>query len=111
MNGIKQTPIPTPQIGMFNLIRFMAASIVVFYHFGGSTGLQNYSTVLLAGPQMVTLFFVLSGFVMVIAYHEQADLNPYKYYLSRFARIFPLYFLAMLSMVYFKHGKVTFLQI
>jgi peptidoglycan/LPS O-acetylase OafA/YrhL len=75
--------------------RFLAASIVVIFHFGRKTALAALAPGLLtAGPEMVSFFFVLSGFVMVVAYFER-DFSSKKYFLARIARILPAYLLAL----------------
>jgi len=86
------------RVESLTLFRFVAALIVVFFHFGGDTGLP---IALLAGPQMVTFFFVLSGFVMALAYFRRDPIDLKAYWWARFARIFPVYFVALLMMVVF----------
>ena len=41
----------------------------------------------------VTLFFVLSGFLITYRYYHQNPINIKKYLINRFARIYPMYFL------------------
>lgn len=41
----------------------------------------------------VTFFFVLSGFLITHRYFEQPEIDLKKYFVNRFARIFPMYFL------------------
>jgi peptidoglycan/LPS O-acetylase OafA/YrhL len=79
-------------------LRFIAAAVVVNFHFG----LQgpNYHGFFNAGPQMVSFFFVLSGFVLAIAYTDRMP-GLKAYYLARSARILPVYFLALLSLLVF----------
>lgn len=80
------------RIEALTFFRFVAAAIVVHFHFGAhATGVGG---VLSAGPEMVTFFFVLSGFVMGISYLPKA-LDKRSYWRARFARIMPLYLLAM----------------
>jgi len=45
---------------------------------------------------MVTFFFVLSGFVMYISYSGKIDFLYHEYWVNRLARIFPIYFIALL---------------
>ena len=67
---------------------------MVIYHYGReATGLNGFAV---AGPQMVTFFFVLSGFVMMLAYGAQASLDLRRFWLARVARIVPAYWLALL---------------
>jgi len=77
--------------------RFIAAFIVVIFHFGGNTQLAQLApNILTAGSQMVSFFFVLSGFVMVQAYGRRETLQPKHYWAARIARIAPVYLLALL---------------
>jgi len=80
------------RIDSLTFFRFVAASIVVIFHYGrDATGLQG---ILIAGPEMVTFFFVLSGFVMGISYLKK-DVKISYYWWARAARILPAYFLAL----------------
>ena len=84
------------KINSLTFFRFLAASIVVIFHYGKNTSLANIAPgFLTAGPEMVSFFFVLSGFVMMIANWDR-QLEPAKYYRERFARIAPTYYLAFL---------------
>ena len=87
------------RIESLTFFRYIAAVIVVNFHFGAATGLSG---TLVAGPQMVTFFFVLSGFVMVLAYFSRDRIDLRSYWWARFARIFPVYFVALLMMVALK---------
>src|SRR5690348_6524705 len=47
---------------------------------------------------VMAFFYALSGFLIVRIYHEQAQLSgPWlaKYFINRFARIYPVYFLLL----------------
>ncbi|MCA9003003.1 MAG: acyltransferase, partial [Planctomycetes bacterium] len=84
------------RIESLTFLRFVAALVVVIFHFGRqATGWTGFPV---AGPQMVTFFFVLSGFVMAIAYgaKERVAVGPFLW--ARTARIFPVY-LAALALV------------
>jgi peptidoglycan/LPS O-acetylase OafA/YrhL len=75
------------------LLRFVAAVLVVFKHY---SPIRN--VVVNQGGEAVTFFFVLSGFILVVAYKEQLKLGKFdktNFYLRRFARIYPLYLLAL----------------
>jgi len=66
-------------------IRFIAAFGVFVAHFGHFD----------FGAQGVSLFFVLSGFILQKVYTERH--NSFKqFYLARFARIYPAYFFSLL---------------
>jgi peptidoglycan/LPS O-acetylase OafA/YrhL len=81
--------------------RFVAAMMVFFSHFAipGVTGIPLQMT--LSGYAGVTLFFVLSGFVIAYTYLEQFEAgmtgrNVGAYLAARFARVYPLYLLFIL---------------
>ena len=89
------------KLNQLTFTRFLAASTIVVYHYGLKIfpfdgGLLNgfFST----GNILVTYFFILSGFVMIVAYgQKKADkIDPPTYYANRFARIYPVYALALL---------------
>ena len=82
-----------------HLLRAVAAPAVMFAHVHQSalaTGIGDYVPDFAVGAAGVDLFFVISGFVMVIA---SASLfghaaSPVYFFLRRVARIVPLYWLA-----------------
>jgi peptidoglycan/LPS O-acetylase OafA/YrhL len=47
------------------------------------------------GPESVSIFFVLSGFVLAYTYRDRAAADPADFWLSRFARIYPVYAFAL----------------
>lgn len=80
--------------------RFLAALSIVFFHYGQSLyPFDQAAFQFLIGQAnvCVSYFFVLSGFVMLIAYHSQNKLNAVSYYLNRFARIYPVYLIGLLA--------------
>lgn len=44
----------------------------------------------------VSYFFILSGFIMIVAYGQKDKINYLEFYKNRFARIYPLYVLGLL---------------
>ncbi len=75
-------------------LRFFAAMHVVLFHFtdlasGGNRWIRNG---LIVGGSEVGLFFVLSGFVL--AYSARSPLDSRQFWVRRFARIYPAFFLA-----------------
>jgi len=91
----------TPEILPLTSIRGVAALWVVFGHLIGqilraldifqpSSWLLN----LAHGNQFaVDIFFILSGYIMMVTYGTYVD--PHKFYLNRFARVFPLHFVVL----------------
>lgn len=89
-----------PSLHALTGIRFFAAIYVVFFHY--------LDTARYAGPLVdrfvrygyvgVSLFFVLSGFVLAYNYPAfQAPEDRRRFWWARFARIYPLYFVALLA--------------
>lgn len=83
-------------------LRFVAALIVVIFHFGKDSSIAKLAPgFLTSGPEMVTFFFVLSGFVMVVAYYQKPKFSTKKYWIARCARILPIYLIALIFSCYF----------
>ena len=81
-------------------VRALGAMVVFFEHFP----LQPDSHLTL---NVMAFFFALSGFLIVRIYYEQAALNRkwlWKYFVNRFARIYPVYFLLLSIAVLIHHG-------
>lgn len=91
-------------------IRFFAASLVVVHHieqFKNIFGLHNSwtnGTIRNLGDKGVTLFFVLSGFLITFLLlkekEETKTINIKYFYIRRIFRIWPLYFLIVLSSLF-----------
>jgi peptidoglycan/LPS O-acetylase OafA/YrhL len=83
------------RIESLTFLRFAAAVVVLFFHYGQQTWLVSVaSPFIISGPPMVTFFFTLSGFVMLVSHiHKPHDLR--RFYVSRAARIFPIYYVAL----------------
>lgn len=80
-------------------VRALGASIVFFDHFP----FQPDAHITL---NVMSFFFALSGFLIVRIYHEQAQISRQwlgKYFLNRFARIYPVYFLLLTVAVLLHH--------
>lgn len=99
------------QLDQITFTRFIAALTVVFFHYGQSIFPANIAFLfenVTAGPIAVGYFYVLSGFIMAIAYYQpnpekQLSINKRKYWIARFARIYPVYLLALLIIVAAKY--------
>src|SRR5262245_23351549 len=78
-------------------VRFVAAIFVVFYHYA-PLGLPSLlDNAVRNGHLAVGLFFVLSGFVLAYNYAGSTVVWR-KFWLARFARIYPAYLLGFLLM-------------
>jgi peptidoglycan/LPS O-acetylase OafA/YrhL len=95
-------PTPTytsrPQLPALTSLRFFAAAHVVFFHLHADQ-IRNVSGLAsrlqLTGYLGVSLFFVLSGFILTYV-HADRDLSPSFFYRERFARIYPAYFFSLI---------------
>lgn len=86
----------TPRLESLTFLRFIAAAVVVIYHFGRDTQLfKSLPVALTSGPIMVTFFFVLSGFVISVSHYNRAVCTS-DFYRNRFFRIAPIYFIALI---------------
>lgn len=90
------------RIDQLTFTRFIAAVSIVIYHFGQEVVPFDHKTVSFIVAQAnigVSYFFVLSGFIMIIAYNRFPKLNAADYLKNRFARIYPLIILSLLPFV------------
>jgi peptidoglycan/LPS O-acetylase OafA/YrhL len=84
--------------------RFLAAISIVVIHYGRNIIPFRFECFsFLFGPSniAVSYFFTLSGFVMIIAYGSKLKIDILNYYKNRLAKIYPVYLLAILSLLIF----------
>lgn len=94
------------QLHSLTVLRFVAALFVVFFHQGQSTALVNapgwLKNMAGAGYLGVSLFFVLSGFILTYVYTRQAaPIDHRRFWQARFARVYPVYVLGLIVAVPF----------
>lgn len=90
------------QTNILTFYRFIAASVVVIFHFGQDTFISQIAPGFFSsGPEMVTFFFVLSGFIMALTCFGQTQFSASRYWVNRFSKIYPVYFIAALIMMLF----------
>ena len=80
--------------------RFAASIVVVLFHFGHGIPMLASPwavAVLRDGPLAVSWFFALSGFLMAFVYSQMQPREAADYWWRRFARIYPLYLLALIG--------------
>lgn len=77
-------------------LRFICAFAVVLHHTLYYFNPNSPLLTLQLGNGSVTLFFVLSGFVLYYNYGSENSLDLYSYYKSRFIRLYPLYWFSLL---------------
>lgn len=86
----------TWDMGLLSLPRFLASVIVVLFHCRTrSDFLGEAPRIISAGPQMVTFFFVLSGFSLMLAYYGKEEFSPKDYWTNRVVRILPVYLIGL----------------
>ncbi|MBS1660962.1 MAG: acyltransferase [Bacteroidetes bacterium] len=91
------------KLNQLTFTRFLAALAIVVYH--AKSAIWPFNTNVLyplfsKANIGVSYFFILSGFVMIIAYGSrgQRRVDAGEYYLNRLARIYPVYLLALVMM-------------
>jgi peptidoglycan/LPS O-acetylase OafA/YrhL len=96
------------------VLRFFAAIFVVAHHYdllGFPDGPKWLSNFLRNGPHAVTFFFILSGFVLGYSHFKKShgEVLRYKdFWAARFARIYPLYAVALLiALPFFLHSYLV----
>ncbi len=87
------------RIDQLTFTRFIAALAIVIFHFGSAIFPFNneHITFLVHYANMgVSYFFVLSGFIMIIAYNRFTKIDTADYLRNRFARVYPLIVVSVL---------------
>ena len=96
-----------------DILRGLTAFAIMFYHFSIWTnrGEAHTADSFLGriGLYGVSIFFVLSGLTMYLVYHDKMqDSKAIKsFFIKRIFRIYPLYWLACLSSIYFLETPAT----
>jgi exopolysaccharide production protein ExoZ len=88
-----------PVIRSIQYLRVIAALMVVWHH--GLNQVPGVSQLINApefGPRGVDLFFVISGFIMVMT-TARKDVTPFEFFRHRIIRVVPLYWLVTLFML------------
>ncbi|PWN68342.1 acyltransferase [Chryseobacterium phosphatilyticum] len=99
------------KIPQITFTRFLAAMAIVISHFNKDMFLYKIdyiSNIFLKANVGVSYFFILSGFIMIIAYHRKEKIGYLDYYKNRFARIYPLYVLGLLLYLVTKYSNFSF---
>ncbi len=116
---LPESPSSKQMIDSLTGFRFYAAFLVFIshgmYHFN-FFGIHNPALLLIVrnlGHLGVSLFYVLSGFVLFVNYPPRADrpLALKKFYIARFSRIYPVFFLTTLLAIpleWFSPSKTAF---
>lgn len=101
-------------IPALTFLRFILAMVILIFHFGKSIPIFSYTffkNIISCGNSAVSFFFILSGFIMVIANtdnrNETKKIVAKDYYKKRFARIYPLYFLSLILYLVFCNDYIN----
>lgn len=92
------------RIEQLTFTRFIAAMAVVMMHFGKHVfpfSHESISFIVKSGGLGVSYFFILSGFVMVIAYGKNLNIDFLSFQKNRFARIYPVYLLGLILVLFY----------
>ena len=82
------------QIYPLTTLRFFAALAVVLFHTGTTPGW--HSRLYHYGGVPVLFFFILSGYVLAVAYLEgDRPVEKKRFWIARFARIYPIYLVTL----------------
>ena len=98
-----------PRLPALTGIRIFAALAVYASHVEAPAGLPEFAkTFFVSGYCGVTLFFVLSGFVLALNYFDVMRRpnasGTFQYFVARFARVYPLYVLILFFFVVRQHA-------
>jgi peptidoglycan/LPS O-acetylase OafA/YrhL len=87
-------------------LRFIAASIVVFFHFGWNVRSLAWANAFRDRSNVaVCFFFVMSGFILAHVYGANGIRRAVDFCVARVARILPVYWIALLFVVVFEPGQ------
>lgn len=78
--------------------RFIAAISIVVYHFGSGCfpfSNEKIGFIVQQSNLGVSYFYILSGFIMMVAYGSQEKIDAVSFLRNRFARIYPVFFLSI----------------
>jgi peptidoglycan/LPS O-acetylase OafA/YrhL len=99
--------IPPKQLDGIQILRGVAASLVVFHHFclmlnkyGGHSRIASYHNLARVGAAGVDVFFVISGFIITYTLlRRDRETSWSKFTIARIKRVVPLYWLFTLLLV------------
>lgn len=82
--------------------RFIAATLIVFFHYHNGIFTTNIHFIESIKSHLnlgVSYFYVLSDFVMMLAYGNKHLISAKEYYVNRFARIYPLHIFSFILVI------------
>lgn len=90
------------RIDQLTFTRFLAAIAIVIFHYGDTIfpfSVESIAFIFQQANVGVSYFFILSGFVMILAYGSKNKIDAATYLKNRFARIYPIFFLAIIMLL------------
>lgn len=84
---------------------------IVISHFNKDLFLYKIrfiSDIFLRANVGVSYFFILSGFIMIVAYHRKEKIGYLDFYRNRVARIYPLYIVGLLLYFFTRYSDISF---
>jgi peptidoglycan/LPS O-acetylase OafA/YrhL len=108
-NRGSQTVSKSGEILPLTSLRFFAAFHVLLFHVWGiflpsMPGPRYWNDLVRLGYAGVSIFFILSGYILTVVYLQHSSsvaFNRRKFYIARFARVYPLYALSLLVLAPF----------
>lgn len=101
-----------PVLGALTSLRYIIALHVAFYHFVRPFERWGHGRSFMeAGYTGVSFFFLLSGFILTYTHAAEYTAgrgSAPRFWMARFARIYPVYLLAVLLAVYVQHHLLLF---
>jgi peptidoglycan/LPS O-acetylase OafA/YrhL len=102
------------KISQITFTRFLAALAIVIFHYGEGAFVYKikYISEIFAKANIgVSYFFILSGFIMIVAYHSKEKINYIDFYRNRVARIYPLYVIGLILYLFTRSQETAFFPI
>lgn len=95
------------RLNQFQPVRFITAVLIVAFHFGADYfpfNVYPISIVSIIGGELVSFFFVLSGFILTMVYYPKPGekISFLPFIVRRLSRIYPIYLVAILAMMPFQ---------
>mgnify|MGYP006153876425 CR=1 FL=1 len=92
------------RLEQLTFLRFVAAFALVIYHYGTKVFPFNteFLNLIFRNSNLgVSFFFVLSGYVLMLAYGNKKLVSKTAFFKKRFARIYPVYIVGISLMVFY----------
>ena len=94
------------RLNQLEIFRFIGAVVVLMFHTARETTFFGKLPVILQnGPAWVHFYLLLSGFILTYSFHNNEKINTKKFYISRFIKLYPLYFISLLMVCIFTGFK------